>query len=415
MPSYRCFLGIVLSIGFCVLAPTDVIAQTTSPANNPSHGQFILLDNDQVLVGTAFRQGKSVIVRRGNEAQLTLRANRVVAVADDLPQLYEARIESQRRRSSPSVAQRIGDVRWCIDNNLPAHATEALMGVYAVAPDHPVAVQLQGRLRRLLERSTPPAAATADAVATAQFRGEPDGEGAVQNVSHREPETAQTPSHLDSETLVHASSAPAALHEFTARVQPILLARCSQCHHPQSDPPTNWNLVLPTGGALRVTQRATLANLSATKPFCDPNDPEQSPLIQKAIQAHGGSQTGKPPIAEHEAALTATLIHWITTLSAPSKRPSESGGTAHDVQPAGFMTSEQPTFPPLSPISPADVASSLAEPTGIPVAPEPAADPTPEVDPGKRRHPSRLPTISNPNDVDQFNRETRLRRRLGLH
>lgn len=415
MPSYRCFLGIVLSIGFGVLAPADVIAQTTSPATNPRQGQFILLDNDQVLVGTAFRQGKSVIVRRGSEAQLTLRASRVVAVADDLPALYEARIESQRRRSSPSVAQRIGDVRWCIDNNLPAHATEALMGVYPVAPNHPVAVQLEGRLRRLLERSTAPAAATADAVATAQFRGDPDGEGAVENVSHREPETTRIPSHRDSEMLVHASSAPAALHEFTAKVQPILLARCSQCHHPQSDPPTDWSLVLPTGGAMRVTQRGTLANLSATKPFCDPHDPKQSQLIQKAIQAHGGSPPDKPPIAEHETALTATLAHWIATLSAESTRPTESDGTAHDVQPAGFMTSEQPTFPPLSPISPADVASSLAEPTGIPMATEPPAGPTPDADPGTHRRPSRLPTISNPNDVDQFNRETRLRRRLGLH
>lgn len=389
----------------CASAPSSVSAQ--SPSLHDSGEQYVLLDNEHVLCGTVFRQGNSVIVRRGREAELTLRASQVIAVEDDLPTLYQARIESQRRRSTTTLAQRIGDVRWCIDNAMPAHATEALMKVYAVAPNHPVAVQLERRLRRLLEAPTSP---SSSAVATAQYSGDPTGADAIQIASHTESEPM--PPMPSSGTLVHAAAAPAALHAFTSRVQPILLARCSHCHHEQSGMTSDWNLVLPPGGAMRVTQRGSLANLGATRPFCDPDDPDQSPLFLKAISAHGGTSPARAPLAEHETALADTLKQWIATLSTQSLSSTPSAPTAMAVRPATFLSNGDDDPPPLNPIRPTDVELSLAHPNAN------VADPEAPVEQAARQtivnqdRPWRLPQIDNPNDVEQFNRETRLRRRL---
>lgn len=414
MRTYRCVFGTALCMTLSACAWISVTAQSPSPSIVNSRVQYVLLDNDHVLSGTVFRQGNSVVVRRGHEAELTLRAAQVVAVESDLPALYQARIESQRRRSTSTLAQRISDVGWCIDNSLPAHATEALMKVYAVAPNHPVAVQLERRLRRLLEEPTASSSAT---IATAQYDGDHASEHAIQNASHTETEMAPIPTIQDSQTLVHASAAPAALHAFTARVQPILLARCSQCHHDQSRVATHWNLVLPPGGAMRVTQRGSLANLNATRPFCNPDDPDHSKLLQKATTAHGGISTAKAPIAEHETALADTLKQWIASLNAESQQspPPARVQAANSVAPATFTTNADADFLPLNPIDPAEVASSIRRPQPSAAALEPPIDQAAQQTLANQDRPSRLPKIDNPNDVEQFNRETRLRRRLGLH
>lgn len=414
MRTYRCLFGIVLSMTVSAVARTSVTAQSISTAPAVSNReQFVLLDNDHVLSGTVFRQGNSVVVRRGPEAELTLRESQVVSVQNNLPALYQARIESQRRHSTTTLAQRISDVRWCIDNAMPAHATEALMKVYAVAPNHPVAIQLERRLRRLLEQSTPSAS---NPIAIAQYSGDVGDGHMIQNASHTEPQPASNPLTPNPETLVHASSAPATLHAFTAKVQPILLARCSQCHHDQSGMTTDWNLVLPPGGAMRVTQPGTLANLNATLAFCNPNDPDQSQLLQKAMTPHGGASTTKAPLAAHETALLDTLQQWIASLHADSQQTNSpaSAPDTNAVAPATFTTDMEAKFPPLNPIDPAEVASSLAGPRLPEIGPESPIDQTHPPTVARQERPSRLPKIDNPNDVEQFNRETRLRRRLGL-
>lgn len=415
MRTHRCLLGIALCVTLSAGVWTSVRAQAPSPisptANSSQH--FVLLDNDHVLSGTVFRQGNYVVVRRGHEAELTLRASQVVAVQNDLPALYLARIESQRRHSTTTLTQRIGDVRWCIDNAMPAHATEALIKVYAVAPNHPVAIQLERRLRRLLEQANPSSPTN---IATAKYSDDLGSGDAIQNANHTETEPDLVPPTQDSETLVHASSAPAALHAFTSKIQPILLARCSQCHHEQSGMTTNWNLVLPPGAAMRMTQPGSLANLNATRPFCNADNPEQSKLIQKALSAHGGESTMKAPIAAHETALANTLKQWIASMNAglPQSTLPVSPAITNVVAPANFTTNVAANYPPLNPIEPAKVASSLASPPLTALRPEPPIDQAAPQTLTNQDRPSRLPKINNSNDVEQFNRETQLRRRLGL-
>ncbi len=407
----RAVLAIALCWGVSAASLADTAGQAAPTVK--SSGQYALLDNDQVLKGTIFRRGTSVIVRRGNEAELTLRSNQVIAVENSLPQLFQARIQAQHRRSAPTLSQRISDARWCIDNALPAHATEALMKVYAVAPNHPSAIQLERRLRSLLEESASPSTSVKH-IATAQFNDDSDSSDSIQVAGHAESIESTDARVFESETSVHSSVAPASVYEFTAKVQPILMARCAECHHEKSGAATSWNLALPPAGSTRMTQPGTLANLDATLPFCDSSDPEQSKLVQKAITAHGSMSPTRPSITRHETALATALTRWIATLRTQGQPPVQSDSMRETVEPASFDTSEEANFPPLNPINPADVASHLSSPQ--PGSPAPDSSTPQSADPVtiEQQRPTRLPRIDNPNDVEQFNRQTRLRRRLGL-
>ncbi|EMI43019.1 hypothetical protein RRSWK_04513 [Rhodopirellula sp. SWK7] len=416
-------------------APLAGSPLTGVPSNKT---QYVLLNNDRVLSGTVWMRGSSVIVRRGHEAELTLRANQVLAVEDDLIRLYQARVRSQRRRTLPSINVLISDLRWCIDQGIPDQATQLLMQIYSASPNHPVALQLESRLRRLAELDSSDEDSSA---AVMNLDAESSSVHEIQPASHSVERPALDSMHHRTELPINPTTAPASLHRFTARVQPILISRCARCHHDSAPVATNWNLVLPPSGALRVTQRGSIANLEATLPHCDPNRPSASALITMAMQCHGEEvETGtlsrakqQPPIAEHETALVRTLVEWIDSLSAQTVRDSlqsqlASSDDETEMLNDGEMTRERR----LSPIQPSEVAASLSSPPALDGSP-PASGRSPIEDPStwspiresqasaaydeqtrNSARPVRLPVVENPDNVRHFNRETRLLRQLGL-
>ncbi|WP_144060175.1 hypothetical protein [Rhodopirellula sallentina] len=424
-PAVRIVFGLFVTITAAFL-PASI--EAASPQTST---QYVLLNNDSVLTGTVWRRGSSVIVRRGNQSELTLRADQVVAVENDVMELYQSRIRSQRRRTLPSLNDLIKDLRWCIDNGLPDQATRLLIQIHSVAPNHPVALQLESRLRRM--NSTEEAgsiSSTQDNHFTSATHAiafdETDsrrGNNPIQPASHlvERPSIPSETQHTNAS--INTLNAPASLHPFTSRVQPILMARCASCHHESSPEATEWHLTLPASGAMRVTQRGSIANFNATLPYCQPKRPSDSELITMATRYHGSDASTtnsaqsnqQPPIAEHEVALIRTLTDWIATVRPPS-RDATPTATADIQEP--ITTAEQS---PLNRIQPAEVAASLSSPQdneaseGIdteandfnPIAGQPSTEPT-------SGRPVRLPVVENPNDVRHFNRETRLRRILGL-
>ncbi|MCM2370583.1 hypothetical protein [Aporhodopirellula aestuarii] len=416
------YSGLLLTL--YLLGNHEAVAQSPLPGSPSNQTQYVLLNNDRVLSGTVWARGQSVIVRRGNEAELTLQARQVVAVADDLPALFEARIRSLRRRTLPSVDDLIGDLRWCIDQGLPNEATGLLMKIYAVSPNHPVALQLESRLRRMAVAQSTPNASPENEINETVDDFASEGVSPASHMVERQPlEPALSTPALP----INPTTAPASLHYFTAKVQPILISRCARCHHDEAPVATNWNLVLPPSGALRVTQRGSIANLEATLAYCDPRNPFSSTLIEKATLDHhqptgtepSPNEKPQPPIAEHELALVRTLGDWISSLPPQKSRLSGPATTTTDI--------EAVEEGPLSPIRPSEVAAFLSSPPAPEMSdpslqPEPPLDeftPFPEpqhrsvTDPGLSR-PVRLPIVENPDDVRHFNRETRLRRQLGL-
>lgn len=415
-------------------APLAGSPLTGVPSNKT---QYVLLNNDRVLSGTVWMRGSSVIVRRGHEAELTLRANQVLAVEDDLISLYHARVRSQRRRTLPSINVLISDLRWCIDQRIPDQATRLLMQIYSASPNHPVALQLESRLRRLAELDS---LDEDSAVAVMNLDVESSSVNEIQPASHSVERPALDSMQHRTELPINPTTAPASLHRFTARVQPILISRCARCHHDDAPVATNWNLVLPPSGALRVTQRGSIANLESTLPHCDPNRPSSSALITMATQCHGEEvETGtlsrakqQPPIAEHETALVRTLVEWIDSLSAQTIRDSMQSQVASSDETEMLNDGEMKREGRLSPIQPSEVAASLSSPP-VPDGSPPASGGSPIEDPStwspiresqasaaydeqtrNSARPVRLPVVENPDDVRHFNRETRLLRQLGL-
>lgn len=387
-------LGLLL--GILVTLPTLASAQSAMnpPDSTKLSQQFVLLRNDHVLRGYVINAGNLITVRRGPDSELTLRADQVLAIRDDLGLLYEARRSIRRRRADPSVTEMLDDLRWCVDQRMSEQATDLLIQIYRVVPDHPIAKQLEARLRQRFENEI--ASASETTVVQTGFQNE-GSDGHDRSIQPFQP------------PLVHVASAPRELSTFTSRIQPILVSRCGQCHDESSS--SNWMLELSSHGT-RVSQMLTIENLHRTLIFCHPGDADGSPLYQNALIAHGHDADGPPPIAEYESRLIATLRQWIEGLD---KTNSSSPPADHCVPDDVPATNRLPAdVDRLSTIEPSAVAFELTPPpkrdAGRIDAPletflSPRKDAT---------RPVRLPQVENPNDVRFFNREFEVQRALGL-
>ncbi|WP_146576419.1 hypothetical protein [Neorhodopirellula pilleata] len=361
--------------------PTGVDAGDRTPE---SATRFVLLRNDHVLRGEVTTHGSSVVIRRGSGSELTLRNDQVFAIRDDLQSLFDVRQSMKRRRWQSSVSELLDDARWCVDQQMPDQATKLLLQIYQLAPDHPVAAQLESRLRRTIQ--TNEATDSTTHVRKASFDRQADQE------SGRSDEFGLA--HLNGTT------APQELHSFTSRIQPILISRCGQCHDEKSS--RSWQLKMPHPGS-RVGQSGTVENLKSTLRYCRPGDGDGSELLRMATTAHDDN-TDKPPIAQYESQLIATLNDWISRLSTQERTVDaslsnellkETSALAPAVEGMGSASE-------LIRAEPGEVEASLAPP--------PQAD----ISRGNLPQPVRLPVVSDPDDARHFNRETKIRRLFGF-
>lgn len=366
--------------------------------------QYVLLRNDHVLRGEVNVRGSLIAIRRGPNSELTLRSDQVFAIRDDLNSLFSVRQSMKRRRSQPSISELLDDARWCVDQQMPDQATSLLLQVYRVSPNHPVALQLEARLRRSAMSSFDQDSSVN--VAKASFTSAQDlDEGRETGTELAETILSES---VDVPNL-NRTNAPKELQSFTTRVQPILMSRCGQCHGESSS--REWKLVVPHGGT-RVSQSGTLANLKSSLAFCQAGRPESSELFRMATTPHGESVNPVPtfsssktsPIAEHESRLIGTLQHWIQSLpddpfvdhsSQPVSESMDSSVSVESPQPSSELTQAEP----------AEVMASLEPPPMAPSIPSIPAD---------TDRPIRLPSVSDPDNVRHFNRETEIRRLFGF-
>ncbi len=421
---------------------SGALAPVPTSADQPTVGgasavstRFVLLRNDHVLSGHVITRGSLVTVRKDRDAEITVRADQVVAVRDDLSSLFVARQAFKRRGSRFRLNELLDDAGWCVDQGMPGKATELLMAIYQVVPNHPIAIQLESRLRRKMS----------------------GGDGSVETtsetpVSHASFQAEQPTSQeglSPSLSLAETRQSTRELHAFASRIQAILLSRCGHCHRESTD--RQWTLVLPQTGN-RVPRRGTIANFERTLAYCEPGDPDASELLRFAAMDHGRESGGQgnasvgkhqPPIADHEQHLFRTLRDWVSYLPASSVEPMSVDGeepftvgvdnisepafseshisapeSGMDNAQVGAMVTEGMDRGKLIAAAPADVQAALAPPpvpVGSPVTSPIASSTEPVV---KRASPSnlpqRLPVVENPNDVRYFNRQTELQRQLGL-
>jgi hypothetical protein len=179
---------------------------------------------------------------------------------------------------------------------------------------------------------------------------------------------------------------------FVSRAQPVLANQCMECHA-RPDYPGTFKLVRITG--FETGPQSTKANLRATAAHLKKDDPLNSPLLTKALTAHGDMK--QPAFVSRQAVAFRVLEAWVLLASGPVVQPMNpptptAPTPAPTVTPAGTAPGlppvEPPVIPPavdLTPVKPPVVAvppvavSPATPPVVAPPLPIPSVEPQPPV------------------------------------
>jgi hypothetical protein len=321
-------------------------------AKLPPTGKFVVLKGNRLVEGTAKIQGDKVIVRQGALDRSFARAD-VLCLADSRDGVYQY----MRSKAGNNVDSRLAVAKWCTFNGLREQALNEAREILKLQPTHRGATDLARSVEESLRQF--PANGS-----------RPKSEGAL--VTVEEPAADVTAE---------------AATTFISRAQPVLANQCMECHA-RDDHGSAFRLKRVTG--FEVGPHSTHANLRAVAAQLKKDDPANSPLLIKALTAHGGMK--QPAFVSRKAVAFRVLESWVAV----------AVGT-------GSIPPMTPPTPPMSPISPTSPVppmttgqSAIAAPDLAPGQPESAATvppvlPTPPsipaAEPAVRSTPSSAPTI----------------------
>ena len=251
-----------------------------SPRNRPQErtaGKVLLLKNGNAIDGDITKVGTRMCVRRG-KSEIWIDCDNTARLCNDWDDAYAY---LQTRLKLNSADERLRFARWCQTQHLPDKALEQGRFAVQIDPDHREAKLFVAMLERMpKETPTKPNAAAVT------------------------PATAAPP-HVDVNAETYAG--------FIARVQPILMNKCATCH---------------AGGSFRLDhvaiggpQVASRNNLNRVLAYLDVEKPAQSPMLLKALEAHGGAAL--PPFKDRKEVPVRILLAWIERTIATNPRVKE--------------------------------------------------------------------------------------------
>jgi hypothetical protein len=301
-------------------------------------GKFVVLKGNRLVEGTAKLQGDKVFVRQGALDRSFTRED-VLCLADSREGVYQF----MRSKAGENVESRMAVAKWCTLNGLREQALGEAREILKLQPSHRGASELARSLESSL-RQYP-----ADG-------SRPKAEGALVTVD-------EPPADVSAEGAT----------TFATRAQPVLANQCIECHA-RDDHASAFKLKRVTG--FEVGPHSTHANLRAVAAQLKKDDPANSPLLVKALTAHGGMK--QPAFVSRKAIAFRTLESWVATAvntgsiapmtpPIPPMSPAAVGApTAPD-----WSASKAPDAAPIATEAPAAVPPVLPTPTSIP-----AVDPT---------------------------------------
>lgn len=373
-------------ISLCLLAiasiASPVVAQTyvelaRPPAPPPialgSVTGFLLLKNGETLEGSISRSGDYYLVVTST-TELQVRARDAEAVCRDLEDVFARKASLINVRN---VEDHLALAQWAIDRGLFGHAARALTEAYRVDDTHPRCALLERRLKAAMaapREVAPPPKAAAPSISDAELND------AVRSISAE------------------------SLHEFTVRVQPLLMNYCATagCHGPRGNDKFQLQRAYLNE---RSDPRAVKLNLREVLKLVDRKSPSTSALLTVPISPHGGAK--RAVFHAHNAEHYRAMAAWVGRVAMTSRamtstsRPAAESGTLSQRLPiaapaAAVAESPKPaatlsTIPPLSGSAPAESAAPLAPPT-----PPHSADP---FDPAEfNRGRSAVPVVPTPSE-----------------
>jgi hypothetical protein len=270
-------------------------------ANLAPTGKFVVLKGNRLVEGTAKIQGDKVIVRQGALDRSFARAD-VLCLADSRDGVYQY----MRSKAGNNVDSRFAVAKWCTYNGLREQALNEAREILKLQPTHRGATDLARSVEESLRQFPTDGA-------------RPKPEGAL--VTVEEPAADVTAE---------------AATTFISRAQPVLANQCMECHA-RDDHASAFKLKLVTG--FEVGPHSTHANLRAVAAQLKKDDPANSPLLIKALTAHGGMK--QPAFVSRKAVAFRVLESWVAVAVGSSPIPPMTPPT-------------MPTSPtsPTSPIPP---------------------------------------------------------------
>ncbi len=317
----RIFSHCVLALGILALAWAWLRAQDRPQPR--TSGRVLILQNHRALEGEIERAGDRFILRRGN-GELTVSAADVLCLCADWDEAF-ALVSRQANLRDPD--ERVRLARWCQMNGLHARALAEVQEALRLRKDHPVARSLLAQLQAVSDNRAAPAS---------PHPAKEEGHAA--------------PIDLSAETL----------SLFVGKVQPVLMNACATCH------------TTGRGGAFKLArcQDATLnrrslhQNLAAVLAQVDLDQPAISPLLYKAVSAHGGA--ARAPLTNGRNSPPFRLLQeWVELVIAnnPHLRKALAPRTATTKAPAA------------APSPPAQGRTAFADPGPIPAAVQQVSSP----------------------------------------
>ncbi len=259
----------------------------------PAEG-LVLLRNGELLAGTVSRAGDYFLIV-SPQAELQVRAVEVEAVCRDLEEVLR---HKRRKVNEHSPDERLDLAQWCIDRRLFGPAARELTEAYRLDDLHPRLPLLERRLKAAMmpaKAIEPPAAKPTSTVDEAQADAVAKGIGAE------------------------------ALHDFTIRVQPLLMNYCATagCHGPKAASTFRLERVYLNE---RNDPRSVKRNLYAVMGQIDRGVPGASRLLTMPLAAHGGRST--PIFTVHNVEHYRQLAVWVQRVVGLEKTSAPTGATA---------------------------------------------------------------------------------------
>jgi hypothetical protein len=316
-------------------------------ANLAPAGKFIVLRGNKLIEGAVIANGDKIIVRRGTLDRSFAKAD-VLYVAESRDEVHRFMLATVPANNPDA---RLMVAKWCTLNGLREQALVEARAILKLAPGHRGAADLARSMEESLR----------------QFPGngsQPKTQGALVTVHEPEPDIT-----------------PEAASTFVSRAQPILANQCMECHA-RDNHTSAFKLKRVTG--FEVGPQTTHANLRAVASQLKKDDPANSPLLVKALAAHGDMK--QPAFVSRQAVAYRMLEAWVAVAVGNASIPTMTPPTPPVFTPAPPVTPIPPATtaaePPMSPTSPITVPHVLPTPPDIPAA-----------ETNTRSTPSKLPAI----------------------
>ena len=250
----------------------------------PVLGKGVLLDNESLFEGDVTLADDYYILR-SEAGEVRVPKSRVVAVVQSKLQAYE---EMQKRVNLRDAEERIRLARWCIQYGLPAQARAQAEFAESMRPGD---TRFAGIAQSIIDltHSSPPAQPTPPSA----------------------PSLAAKPTAGPVKELKPVKFNEEAFGDFVGRIQPMLMNSCIGCHN--SGKGGSFDLIRVSMPAGRF---ATTQNLNAVLAQLSREEPQKSPLLVRAVTAHGDAVSA--PLKGETSEAFQMLQQWAALALAPT-------------------------------------------------------------------------------------------------